>query len=60
MLRSGTGVVWSVTRKSSFVRFVSIRQVCDTKPSIGGFRNDWLDHPGTGCASARPSSAEGT
>ncbi|MCI0421035.1 MAG: hypothetical protein L0312_17700, partial [Acidobacteria bacterium] len=26
--------------------------------SIGGFRKDRSHHPGAGCASARPSSAE--
>ncbi|MCI0624855.1 MAG: hypothetical protein L0387_24985, partial [Acidobacteria bacterium] len=30
----------------------------DTKRSIGGFRKDRSHHPGAGCASARPSSAE--
>jgi hypothetical protein len=56
--RSGTGVVCGKCQKASFERFVPSFRILDTKRMFGAFLNRRSHHPGAGCASARPSSAE--
>ena len=58
MPRSGTGVVCGKCQKASFARFVPSFRILDTKRMFGAFLNRRSHHPGAGCASARPSSAE--
>ena len=58
MSRSGTGVVCGKCQEASFRRFVPSFGTLGTKRAFGAFLNRRSHHPGAGCASARPSSAE--
>ena len=58
MPRSGAGVVCGKCQEASFGRFVPSFRILDTKNVFGAFLNPRSHHPGSGRASARPSSAE--